>query len=104
MSRMAPSTSPVMKSNLHWCSPDWLPFRQRMRDLSGPVALAAVSRRPCGASGPGTRDTEARKRAACGVVLEEDQVSWQRVLTPPWELSFLTRSSCHCSCRSAHCR
>ena len=31
--RMEPSTSPVMKSNLHWCSTNRLSFRRRMRDL-----------------------------------------------------------------------
>ena len=41
MPRMGPSASPVMQLNLHWCSDNGLSFRRRMRNLSGPVAIAA---------------------------------------------------------------
>ena len=111
MPRMGPSTSPVMKSNLHWCSTDWLSFRRRMRDLSGPVAmaapLAAVSRRPCGEAGPGTRETEApvsaKKRAPVVWSLRKTKCPGRTALTPG-RLSFPTRSSCRRSCRSSHRR
>ena len=91
MPKMGPSTSPVMKVKLHWCMADWLSCRRRVRDLSGPVViaapLAAVSRWPCREDGPGTRDTEApvlaRKRAPVEWSLRKTRWPRQTALTPP---------------------
>ena len=102
MPKMGPSTSPVMFVKLHWCMADWLSCRRRVRDLSGPVVMAApsaaVSRRPCGEDGPGTRDTEApvsaRKRVPVEWSLRKTRWPGRTALTPPGDLSFLSRNSC----------
>ena len=59
--------------------------------------MVAVSRRPCGDAGPGTRDTEAQVsvRKIAAVVWSSRKTRWPRqtALTSPRKLSFPTRSS-----------